>query len=220
LVYEARMACWSFASLLDVLLILSLAACAADPAPLVAPGAAPAAIADFGPLAEKAGVGVDAPALRALLAEHWDVEMRRWPTWATTLGDHRFDDRMREDDLAAVARYRAALRGVLGRARALDEQGLSARDRVTQALLVQTLTGTVGLEVCHEEEWAVPGQALAYKIGQLEILELRARAEKALGARFDLRAFHDAVLGGGAVTLPVLAREVDAFIEARKGTSP
>ena len=62
---------------------------------------------------------------------------------------------MRENDLAAVARYRAALRGLLERARALDEQALSPRDRVTRALFVQALAGTVGLEVCHEEEWAV-----------------------------------------------------------------
>jgi uncharacterized protein (DUF885 family) len=57
-----------------------------------------------------------------------------------------------------------------------------------------------------------PAQALAYKVGQLEILRLRAKAEQALGARFDLRAFHDAVLGGGAVTLPVLEQQVDAWI--------
>jgi uncharacterized protein (DUF885 family) len=53
-----------------------------------------------------------------------------------------------------------------------------------------------------------PGQALAYKIGQREILALRALAEKQLGARFDRRAFHDVVLGSGAVSLPVLRAQV------------
>lgn len=57
-----------------------------------------------------------------------------------------------------------------------------------------------------------PAQALAYKIGQMEILALRRDAEARLGPRFDLRAFHDAVLSGGAVTLPVLRREVEAWI--------
>ena len=59
-----------------------------------------------------------------------------------------------------------------------------------------------------------PGQAVSYKIGELKIRELRARAEKALGPAFDRRAFHDAVLANGSVPLPVLEQQIDAFIEA------
>jgi uncharacterized protein (DUF885 family) len=57
-----------------------------------------------------------------------------------------------------------------------------------------------------------PGQALAYKFGQLEIMRLRGEAERRLGARFDLKGFHAIVLGAGAVTLPVLAGRVNAWI--------
>jgi uncharacterized protein (DUF885 family) len=57
-----------------------------------------------------------------------------------------------------------------------------------------------------------PGQALAYKVGQLEIGKLRTEAEAALGVRFDLKAFHAIVLGAGAVSLPVLDERVRAWI--------
>ena len=61
---------------------------------------------------------------------------------------------------------------------------------------------------------AEPAQATAYLVGMLEILELRARAEEALGEDFDLAAFHDVVLGHGAVPLEVLGHLVDEWIEA------
>ena len=62
-----------------------------------------------------------------------------------------------------------------------------------------------------------PGQALAYKVGQLKIRELRTRSEKALGDKFDLRAFHDVVLLGGSLPLDVLEARIDAWIKAEKG---
>ena len=63
---------------------------------------------------------------------------------------------------------------------------------------------------------ADPGQALAYKIGELKIRELRGRAETALGSKFDLRRFHDAVLGQGAVPLDLLEAQIDRWIAAEK----
>ncbi|OOG47914.1 DUF885 domain-containing protein [Rhodanobacter sp. C01] len=66
-----------------------------------------------------------------------------------------------------------------------------------------------------------PGQALAYKTGELKILELRERAKKELGDQFDIRAFHDEILGGGALPLDVLDSRVNDWITAVKaGKAP
>ena len=64
-----------------------------------------------------------------------------------------------------------------------------------------------------------PGQALSYELGYLKIMELRAKAEKALGPKFDLRAFHDTILSLGSVPLPVLEQRIDRFI-ADGGSEP
>ncbi len=63
---------------------------------------------------------------------------------------------------------------------------------------------------------AVPAQALAYKLGQLEILKLRQRAKDELGNRYDIRAFHDEILNGGALPLDVLDARVTAWIATQK----
>lgn len=71
--------------------------------------------------------------------------------------------------------------------------------------------GSVRAEVQRYLVW--PGQATAYKIGMLRIQELRAQAEEELGERFDIRGFHDTVLGGGSLPLPILEQRVQQWIE-------
>jgi uncharacterized protein (DUF885 family) len=75
--------------------------------------------------------------------------------------------------------------------------------------------GTIGTEVDRYIAW--PGQALAYKIGQMKIIELRERARQQLGQRFDLRAFHDAVLADGPLPLDVLEANMNRWIAEQKG---
>ncbi|HSD72099.1 MAG TPA: DUF885 family protein [Thermoanaerobaculia bacterium] len=66
---------------------------------------------------------------------------------------------------------------------------------------------------------SIPGQALAYKIGQLKILELRDQAKKELGSKFDVRKFHDTVLDAGALPLDVLEARVNAWISSEKSAA-
>jgi uncharacterized protein (DUF885 family) len=65
-----------------------------------------------------------------------------------------------------------------------------------------------------------PGQALAYMIGRLEIQRMRAEAEKVLGDRFDIKGFHDTVLGSGLMPLPVLERVVRTWVDGQREAVP
>lgn len=67
-----------------------------------------------------------------------------------------------------------------------------------------------------ERYMAIPGQALSYKVGQLKILELRHRAEQALGEKFDIREFHNQILDAGCLPLKVLEEKVDRWIEQKR----
>jgi uncharacterized protein (DUF885 family) len=64
---------------------------------------------------------------------------------------------------------------------------------------------------------AIPGQALAYKVGQLTILKEKAKAKAALGAKFDPRAFHAQILDTGALPMTVLEKKIDDWIGQQKG---
>ena len=102
------------------------------------------------------------------------------------------------------------LEGALFRARRLVvDTGLHAKTWTRQQAI------DYGIEASEIDRYVVnPGQACAYMIGQLKIVELRDKAQKALGSRFSPQAFHNAVLMTGTVPLPILERQVDAYIRA------
>lgn len=92
------------------------------------------------------------------------------------------------------------------------------REQVIQYMLENSATSETDAVAEAERYMAIPGQALAYKTGQLKITELRARAEKALGTRFDIKAFHDEVLKDGSVPLDVLDAKIERWISGQKKT--
>jgi len=99
--------------------------------------------------------GVTDDTLRALLTAHWEWQMRRLPTWATRLGDRRFDAELPDRSPAALEDARARRRAFLARATAVDPAALDRRDRVTHALFVDELEADIRLEILHTEQWAV-----------------------------------------------------------------
>ncbi len=107
-------------------------------------------------------------------------------------------------------------------ARLVVDTGMHAfgwsRERALEFLKANTALSEHEIRTEVDRYIAWPGQALAYKTGELRIKALRRRAEQELGVKFDIRAFHDAVLGQGGVTLPVLEKQVDAYIAGVRGS--
>lgn len=94
------------------------------------------------------------------------------------------------------------------------------RDQVVQFFRDHSAIDEVEIQAETDRYIVWPGQALSYKLGQLEILELRERAQKELGAKFDIRAFHDEVLGAGALPLSELEERIDSWIARSGGQRP
>jgi uncharacterized protein (DUF885 family) len=100
--------------------------------------------------------------------------------------------------------------------RLVIDTGLHAKGWTQQQAVDYFLANSATTEAQAQSEvrryLVLPGQATSYKIGMLKIQELRRKAETALGDRFDIRAFHDTILGGGALPLTILEKRVDSWI--------
>jgi uncharacterized protein (DUF885 family) len=104
-------------------------------------------------------------------------------------------------------------------ARLVVDTGLHAlgwsRQQAVDYLVENTPMARIEIEAEIDRYAGLPGQALGYMVGRLEIERLRAEAERELGERFDIREFHDTVLGSGTLPLPVLADVVAGWVAAR-----
>jgi uncharacterized protein (DUF885 family) len=103
----------------------------------------------------RAAAGVTDPELAGLLEEHWEATMRRWPTWASRLGDRRHDDLLPGADPEDHEARRREERSFLERARQLDPEGLDEADRLTREVFLEKVGGELAEDGLRFEEWTV-----------------------------------------------------------------
>ena len=152
--------------------------------------------------------------LPAFRRHHWDEAFGEgWATYAESLGPELgfFKDAFSWFGYLNDDMFRAA--------RLVVDTGLHAqgwtRQQAIDYLNANTANAAADNAVEVDRYIAQPAQALAYKIGQLRIKALREKAQAALGPRFDLRHFHDALLGQGSLPLPLLEREMGQWLAAQ-----
>ena len=137
-----------------------------------------------------------------------------WALYAETLG---YDMGFFKDP---YQRFGTLSDEMLRAMRLVVDTGLHAkgwgRDQAIDYMLANSDMGRTDATAEVERYIAIPSQALAYKIGALTIQRLRARAQAALGTKFDMRAFHDQILGTGALPLAVLEAKIDDWIAATR----
>ena len=136
-----------------------------------------------------------------------------WGLYSERLADEMglYSDDLSRLGMLSAAAWRAA--------RLVVDTGLHAkgwtREQAVAYMRTNTAVGENTIQTEVDRYIIMPGQALAYMIGAREIQALRTKAQSTLGSRFDIRAFHDAVLGRGAVTLPTLRAQIEAWIAAQ-----
>jgi uncharacterized protein (DUF885 family) len=154
------------------------------------------------------GIELDQPRFRK--AHSLTVYSEGWALYAESLG-HELG--VYDDLWALLGRYSLELHRA---ARLVVDTGMHAkgwsRERAIRYLVEERGQSEPAATVAIERYMSDPGQALAYKIGELEILRLREEAKKALGNRFDLREFHEVVLGAGQLPLALLRQRVRAWL--------
>jgi uncharacterized protein (DUF885 family) len=153
------------------------------------------------------------PQIRRFLGGPFSAYTEGWGLYAETLGPELgvMEDPYQHYGLLSSELWRAI--------RLVVETGLHAkgwsREQAMEYARANSAQGEPTMQSEVERFIASPGQALAYKIGEMRITELRRRAEAALGPRFDVKEFHSQVLGSGALPLDVLEAKIDRWIEAR-----
>jgi uncharacterized protein (DUF885 family) len=144
--------------------------------------------------------------LHALFDEDWQWGLQQYLEGATLLGDNRYNDRVTDYSSEAIVRRKAHERQMLDRVQKIDRSQLVGQDVISYDLFIRDKTLNV-------ESKRFPTE---YMIGELKIKELRARASKELGARFDVRTFHNAVLDDGPLPLDLLESRINAWIAEQK----
>jgi uncharacterized protein (DUF885 family) len=140
-----------------------------------------------------------------------------WALYAENLG---YDMGFFKDPYQLFGRHQSDM---LRAVRLVIDTGLHAKDWTREqaiAYFIDNGAGNEGYATAEVDRYIVlPGQALGYKIGELKILALRDKARTALGERFDIRAFHNAVLDDGALPLNVLESRIDHWIAAQRAAA-
>ena len=158
----------------------------------------------------------EAPLLRRIV--EFDAFDEGWALYSERLADEMG---LYTDDLA---RFGMLSGDSLRASRLVVDTGMHAlgwsRAEAVNFLRANTPLAAADIEVEIDRYIAVPGQAMAYMVGRLEIHRMRADAERRLGGDFDIRTFHDTVLGAGSLPLSVLADQIDNWLGRERAGSP